>query len=112
MEQTIKHVAETLTMVGVDCELFCCNICTNNLPEKIQKISVVNIDVDMYEPTIDALNKVSDLVVSGGIIICEDPSSTPALYGGYMAMNEFLESEKGKQYIKVFKGSQYFLIKR
>lgn len=112
IKETMLHVSQTLNSMGTPYSLYASNICTNELPSEIKKLSVVNIDVDMYEPTLDALNKVSDLVVKGGIIICEDPSSTPGLYGAYLAMNEFLESEKGKDYLQIFKGAQYFLYKR
>jgi hypothetical protein len=44
--------------------------------------------------------------------MCEDPPSTPALYGALLAMEEFLDSDKGKCYTKIFKGGQYFLVKR
>jgi hypothetical protein len=111
VEETIKHVSKTLDYVKTDIVLCENNICVDPLSDDIKSIVVANIDVDMYEPTIAALNKVTDLVVPGGIIICEDAASTPGLYGAYLAMEEFLESEKGKDYIKVFKGSQYFLIK-
>jgi len=70
------------------------NICKDDLPKEIEKIAVANIDVDMYEPTLVALNKVSDLVVKGGVVIVEDATSTPCLYGAYLAMEEFLEFSK------------------
>jgi hypothetical protein len=112
VDETMDHIHETFKDNTVPYILLENNICKDNLPDDVKKIVVANIDVDMYEPTIDALNKVSDYVVSGGIIICEDAASTPGLYGSYLAMEEFLSSEKGKAYIKVFKGSQYFLIKK
>jgi hypothetical protein len=73
---------------------------------------VANIDVDLYEATKVALERVAPLVVLGGIIICEDPASTPGLYGAYVAMHDFLEgNEDGRKFLPVFKGGQYFLIK-
>ena len=72
---------------------------------------MANIDVDMYEPTLAALHQVHPHMVTGGIIICEDPASTPSLYGALLAMQEFLDSPAGKCYTKIFKGAQYFLIK-
>ena len=110
-EETKSYLNETFNDINTNYELVTNNICRDSLPSAIEKIVVANIDVDMYEPTLAALNKVTDLVVTGGIIICEDATSTPGLYGGYLAMEEFLESEKGKSYIKIFKGAQYFLIK-
>jgi hypothetical protein len=68
--------------------------------------------VDIYDATISALKKIDPLVVEGGIIICEDPASTPGLYGSLLAMEEFLRSTEGAKYIKIFKTGQYFLLKR
>ena len=112
VEKTMRHIDETLSGTATPHRLVASNICTDPLPEGIRKIAVANIDVDMYEPTLTALTRISDLVVPGGIIICEDPASTPALYGAYLALDEFVASAQGKGYIKLFKGGQYFLIKR
>ena len=87
------------------------NICTAKLPSEIQKLALVNIDVDIYEAVLASLRKVAPLVQKRGIIICEDATSTPGLYGAYIAMEEFLKSELGKTFIKVFLRSQYFLIR-
>ena len=93
-------------------ELIKSNICSDNLNNQITKIAVANLDVDMFEPTLDGLHKLSSKIVSGGIIICEDPPSTPALYGALLAMEKFLNTEEGKNYVKIFKGSQYFLLRK
>jgi len=110
-EETIQHVGKTLSGTAIPFQLIRNNICEDVLPPQIKKVAVANVDVDMYEPTRDALFKVSDLIVPGGIIINEDPSATPALYGAYQAMEEFLQSEKGKKFTKIFKRGQYFLIR-
>lgn len=109
-EETKRHVAQTLSAAGTDFHLITNNICTDPLPEDITKIAVANIDVDMYEPTMAALEKVSKLLVVGGIIIVEDPTSTPGLYGAYLALEKFVEMV-GHKYYKLFKGSQYYLIR-
>ena len=109
--ETIAYVNETLCDTGTDYELVAANICADELPTGIKRISVANIDVDMYEPTIAALNKVADLMPVGGIILAEDPTCTPGLYGALIALEEFLASEKGKSFYKLFKSGQYFLIK-
>jgi len=110
VQETINYVYETVGQHKT--ELFEINICTDQIPKSVTKVSVANIDVDLYDATRDALNKVSPLVEKGGIIICEDPASTPALYGSYFAMEEFLESIEGSQYIKIFKAGSYFLLKQ
>lgn len=94
-----------------DFELIQLNICRDELPERIKKIVVANIDVDILEATQDALNKISKKMVKGGIIIAEDATSTPGLIGAFYAMEKFLETSEGKKYIKLHLIGQYFLIK-
>ena len=88
------------------------NICRDELPQEVSKISLANIDVDLYEATYMALKKVSKKIVKNGIIMCEDPPNTPVLYGALYAMEKFLNSEEGNDFIKVFKKNHYFLIKK
>ncbi len=111
VEKTMEYVTKTLSGTNVNFELVENNICCDSIPHEVRRISVANIDVDMYEPTKAALEKISPLVVAGGIIICEDAVHTPALYGAFVAMEDFLETPEGSKYIKVHKFGQYFLIK-
>ena len=111
-DETIAYLTDTFASIKTAFKLIPTNICRDELPSDIKQISVANIDVDMYEPTRDALRKVSPLVQVGGIIICEDPAATPALYGAYLAMDDFLQSEAGSDFVKFFKGGQYFLFKK
>lgn len=93
-------------------ELIKSNIIQEELPEKIQKICAVNIDVDMYEAVKAALYKVKDRVVRNGIIIAEDYGHTPALIGAQKAVDEFLE-ENPNLFIPIYLHSgQLFLIKK
>ena len=92
-------------------ELVKSNICVDELPETIDKIAVANIDVDIYDATRDALIKVASKIVKGGIIIAEDPTSTPALIGAFYAMEKFLQTDLGKKFMRLHLGGQYFLIK-
>ena len=87
------------------------NICSDELPSEIDKIAVANIDVDIYDATRDAISKVSEKMVKGGIIICEDPPSTPGLIGAYYAMEKFLTTPSGQKFMKLHLSGQYFLIK-
>lgn len=112
VEETQAHICKVLEENTTTYSLHTKNICRDNLPEGLGKVVVANIDVDMHEPTLSALQKISDHIVPGGVIMCEDPASTPALYGALLAMEEFLDSDQGKCYTKIFKGGQYFLIKR
>ena len=84
------------------------NICKDELPNEIENISLAHVDVDMYEATYAALEKVGKKIVKNGIIMCEDPTNTPMLYGALYAMEKFLDSEEGKKFIKIFKKSLFF----
>jgi hypothetical protein len=93
-------------------QLITSNICKDDLPEEIKKISLAHIDVDLYEATLQSLKKVSKKLSKNGIIMCEDPVYTPLLYGALYAMEEFLKSNEGKGFIKIFKKNHYFLLKQ
>lgn len=112
VDRTMEYIKTTMADVTVPFKMVCANILDENaVPKEITKIAVANIDVDMYEPTLVALQKVSDLMSLGGIIIAEDPASTPALYGALLAMEEFLASPRGSKFVRIFKRGQYFLLK-
>ncbi len=111
VEMTMAHLKETFSHIKTPYRLVPSNICEGSLPAEITKIVFANIDVDMYEPTLAALQKISPHIVPGGIIICEDPASTPGLYGGLLAMEQFLATDEGARYVKIFKGGQYFLMR-
>lgn len=110
-DKTIERIESIMQNTQQNFKAISCNICTDPLPEDIKKIALANIDVDMYESTLNALYKVGPLMVKRGIIICEDPTSTPGLYGAYVAMNEFLESSMGRDFMAIRTSTQYFLIK-
>lgn len=108
--ETMTYVKNTLNNSEIDFEIYAMNICSDSIPN-VRSVSVAYIDVDMYEATRESLIAVHPLIQDGGIIICEDPASTPGLYGSYLAMEEFLESSNGFFYTKIFKGGTYFLLK-
>lgn len=111
-DETIERISNIMAETKQDFRMIRSNICEQSLPSDITKIAVANIDVDLYDATKVALEKVAPLIVLGGIIICEDPVSTPGLYGACVAMRDFLEeTEDGLKFLAVFKGGQYFLIK-
>ena len=107
----IDEVEKTLNSSNQKFNLIELDISSEDLPD-IGKLSVANIDVDMYEPTLKALKKVSPQIVNGGIIILEDVPSTPGLYGAALALDEFINSGFGDQYKKINMDSQIFLIKK
>ena len=95
----------------IDFKIIKSDICADELPSEIDKIACANIDVDLLEATESALHKISERLSVGGIIICEDPASTPACIGSFYAMEKFLNSECGKCFVKIHLSSQYFLLK-
>jgi hypothetical protein len=111
VKDTMNYVKDILDTTQEPYELVECNICQNELPAAIKQIAVCNIDVDLYDATLAALVKVAPLVVKGGIIICEDPTSTPGLGGALVAMEEFLSTPDGKKFMKILGHAQYLLIK-
>lgn len=113
IEKTMSYIQNLLNREcpKQDFKLIKSNICSDELPESIEKIVVANIDVDLYDATRDAINKVAPKIVKRGIIIAEDPTSTPGLIGAFYAMEKFLETPLGKKFMKLHLGGQYFLIK-
>ena len=88
------------------------NIITDKLPERIQKIAVCNIDVDLQEAVTSSLDKVAPLMAQGGVIILEDQGHTPPLGGAYLATSEFLNSRASRQFLPIHMASgQMFLVK-
>jgi hypothetical protein len=104
LRQRMRDVGQNYTLVKG-------NICADPIPPQIKKLALVNVDVDMYEATLAGLNKAAPLVQPRGVILCEDPASTPGLYGAFVAMEEFLQTEEGRKFVRIFLGTQYFLVK-
>ena len=89
------------------------NICQDNL-DFIEKISVCNIDVDLYEAVKAALIKSFPLVSKGGILIVQDPGKTPALIGARLALKEFTDEIGSDKFYEIYLPSsgQTYLIKK
>jgi hypothetical protein len=111
-KEQMRAIGQTLQGISTPFIMKECNICVDQIPSEIHKLSLVNIDVDMYEPTRDALNKVAPLVQPGGVILVEDATSTPALYGALVAMQDFLENGVGQEFLCLHKVGQYMLIRK
>lgn len=88
------------------------NIIEDAWPEQIKQIAVCNIDVDLYEAYVYALEKVREKIVRGGVILTEDFGHTPALIGGQKAILEFVEKYKGEFFVIYGRGSQLLLYKK
>lgn len=55
----------------------------------------VNLDLDLYQPTINGLRWVQDKMVTGGIVLVHDYFATN-FQGPKQAVDEFIEENKGK----------------
>jgi hypothetical protein len=112
-QETMKRIDNLLrtSKPDQDFKLIKSNICSDKLSPEIDKIAVANIDVDMYDATRDALSKVAERIVDGGIMIAEDPTSTPFLIGAFYALSEFLKTPLGGKFMKIHVTGQYLLIK-
>ena len=87
------------------------NIIEEEIPADIPHIAVANIDVDLYEAVLAALQKVAPRMTPGGIIVVEDPGHTPYLVGARVALDEFLASRAATGFLPVYMESgQTFLI--
>lgn len=64
--------------------------CTEN---QHQKISLLHIDTDIYEPAVTILENMYERVVSGGIIIFDDYGTFP---GETKAVDDFFKNKKEK----------------
>lgn len=88
------------------------NIITDSLPDGSGPFAVANIDVDMYEAVLVALQKIVPRLSPGGIAIVEDQGHTPFLGGAYLAVHEFLATPAARGLTPVHLPSgQMFLVK-
>jgi hypothetical protein len=71
-----------------------------------EKFCFVNLDMDVYAPTLAALNFFKDKMVEGGLILIHDQFEYPFRgriieYGAKIAVNEFLEENKNLKYCPI-----------
>ena len=116
----LARVAERLTqshfagMPNPDFHLHELNIITQELPPEITHggLSLVNLDVDLYEAVKAGIEKSHPHLVPGGVLVVEDGGHTPLLTGARLALSDFLASTEaqGFQAIEMESG-QVLLIK-
>ncbi len=88
------------------------DIIEDELPDTIGAVAVANIDVDLYEAVLAALQKLAPRVVPGGVLVVEDQGHTPALAGAYLALVEFLRSPAGPAFVPIHMASGQMLLVR
>lgn len=74
-----------------------------------RKFSLVHIDVDFYQPTLDALTFFYERTVPGGFIICDDYGFNNCA-GSKKAFDEFLDTKPEQHVISLTTG-QGFIVK-
>lgn len=109
--ESIDFLSRRLDGTGHEVHFVENNICVDALPDEIQTVALANIDVDLYEAVLAGLNKVAPRMVHRGVIVVEDPASHPGLYGAYLALDEFMQSDLGKKFTCVKVTTQYLLIR-
>lgn len=100
-------------LIGYEnCHVKKLNIITDSLPSEINSCSVVNIDVDSFEATQSAIEKLAPIIDVGGIMILEDYGHTPATLGGYFAVKLFMKTSLALQFTPVhLPTGQLFLVR-
>jgi hypothetical protein len=86
---------------------------TETVPEYVKnknglKISLLNLDVDIYEPTVTILEYLFPLIEPGGIMILDDYGEFP---GETNAVDEYLQGKNIKINTPLFKKTPCFIIK-
>jgi hypothetical protein len=85
---------------------------TKTVPEFVNKnnikISLLNLDVDIYEPTVVILKYLFPLMSKGGIIILDDYESFP---GETKAVDEYINGKDIKINKPIFPNTPYFIVK-
>lgn len=107
----MERIAELMRETQQQVEVVPNEICVDSLPAEIGRVAMANIDVDLYDAVLAALRKLAPLMVRRGVIVVEDPTSVPGLYGAYLALDEFLRSVTGHDFVSVRLDTQYFLIR-
>lgn len=110
-DKTMDRIRGLVSNTGQKTEVVAMDICADPLPEEIREVAIANIDVDMYDAIGIALKKLAPLMVRRGVIIVEDPTALPGLYGAYLALEEFLDSYIGRGFMAVRTTTQYLLIR-
>ena len=73
------------------------------------KISILNLDVDIYEPSVAILEYMYPLITPGGIMILDDYNS---FHGETKAVNEYFMDKDVLIKEPVFQGGPYFIVKQ
>lgn len=81
------------------------------LPASLTSVAVANVDVDSFDATLAALQRVAPLISRGGVIMCEDVVWTPWLGGALAALDAFLATDVGRDFRRWVLPTHHMLIK-
>jgi len=73
------------------------------------KISLLNLDVDIYEPTVTILENLYPLISPGGVLILDDYET---FHGETNAINEYFQDENILINKPIFDDTPFFIIKQ
>jgi hypothetical protein len=110
-EGNMERIAGLTAELGHEAKVQELEIIGGDLPADIEQIAFANIDVDIYEAILSGLHKVGERMAHRGIIVLEDATSLPALYGAYLAQDEFLKSPLGRKFMCIRTTTQYFVVR-
>ena len=96
----------------IEYELIQSNVICDALPQQITDIAVAYIDVDIFEATVAALDKVDERITDGGVIMIEDYGHTPPLIGAQIAVDDFYKRNREKYMGLYLQSGQYVFIRR
>lgn len=113
IDTQLQHLRSIQDEFSLQTSLTKINICRDALPDEANPIALCNLDVDMYEAIVLALNKLHTRIVPKGVIIVEDYGHSPLTLGAQVAVDEFLESKAGDSFNAMYMESgQMFLFRR
>lgn len=100
-----KHLAENITLIAGD---ICSTVPEFAAHNKNLKISLLNIDVDIYEPSVIILQHLYPMVAKGGVILLDDYQKFP---GETKAVNDYFINRNVKIESFPYSAYPYFIIK-
>jgi hypothetical protein len=107
-----RIVARTKASEGLNARVIKSNIIEDALPEQLKTVALANVDVDLYEAVLASLRQLAPRMVTGGIIVVEDPGHTPALIGSRLALQQFMDSSASQGLMPIYlESGQTFLVK-
>jgi hypothetical protein len=101
-----KECAENVELVDGDITKTVPNFAQRNADIKI---SLLNLDVDIYEPTVTILEHLFPLITPGGILILDDYNSFP---GETLAVDNYIKGKQVEIREPIIPGTPHYIVKR